>query len=234
MTLILVPGFWLAAESWRDVSHHLSTNLPEGRVDHTALTLPGLEHDARDVDAIRLIDHIAAVHAAIDAAGKDVVVVGHSGAGPICHAAASRAVGKVRRVVHIDTWPLGPGFSINAEMAGTGDVIGLPDWSDFEPEDLVDMTDPMRDRLRREARPQPAAIARDAFPEMDSNRFSIPTTIICCEFTSQQLGRWIESEPDRFGEVRRLMDVSYVDLPTGHWPQFTKPAELARLLAASS
>jgi len=27
--------------------------------------------------------------------------------------------------------------------------------------------------------------------------------------------------------------VSYVDLPTGHWPQFTKPDELGRAILAS-
>ena len=34
-------------------------------------------------------------------------------------------------------------------------------------------------------------------------------------------------------ELGRVRDVDYVDLPTGHWPQFTKPAELgAAILAA--
>ena len=194
-----------------------------------ALTLPGLERDARDASAIRLTDHITAVESVITA-DDDVVLVGHSGAGPICHAAAARAVEKVRRVVHVDTWPLPAGVAINSDLAGHTNVIEFPDWSEFEPEDLVDMSDPMRERLRRESRPQPAAIARDPFPTMDERRFSIPTTIICSEFTSQQLIRWIEVEPERFAELRRLSDVTYIDLPTGHWPQFTKPEELATAL----
>jgi pimeloyl-ACP methyl ester carboxylesterase len=34
-------------------------------------------------------------------------------------------------------------------------------------------------------------------------------------------------------EFGRVRDVEYVDLPTGHWPQLTKPAELgAAILAA--
>ena len=28
----------------------------------------------------------------------------------------------------------------------------------------------------------------------------------------------------------QLGDVEYVDLPTGHWPQFSRPADLARIL----
>ena len=30
-----------------------------------------------------------------------------------------------------------------------------------------------------------------------------------------------------------MRDVEYVDLPTGHWPQFTKPAELAQAILAA-
>jgi pimeloyl-ACP methyl ester carboxylesterase len=31
-------------------------------------------------------------------------------------------------------------------------------------------------------------------------------------------------------ELAAMRDVEYVDVPTGHWPQFTKPAELARAI----
>ena len=34
-------------------------------------------------------------------------------------------------------------------------------------------------------------------------------------------------------ELARIRDVGYVDLPTGHWPQFTKPAELGQAILAS-
>lgn len=226
MTFVLVPGFWLGAESWHDVSDRLS----KAGVKSNALTLPGLERDADDAGSVRLIEHINAVRAAIDTVDDDVVLVGHSGAGPICHAAAAQAARRVRRIVHVDTWPLPPGFSINPELAGDADVIELPDWSAFEPEDLVDMTTQIRERLQRESRPQPAAVARDQFPAMAEDRFSTPTTIVCCEFTSEQLRKWTTSEPQRFDELRRMRDVTYIDLPTGHWPQFTKPGELVAAL----
>jgi pimeloyl-ACP methyl ester carboxylesterase len=32
-------------------------------------------------------------------------------------------------------------------------------------------------------------------------------------------------------ELARIRDVEYVDLPTGHWPQFTRPADLAAAIA---
>ena len=30
------------------------------------------------------------------------------------------------------------------------------------------------------------------------------------------------------------LDAGYVDLPTGHWPQFTKPGELGQAILASA
>jgi hypothetical protein len=34
-------------------------------------------------------------------------------------------------------------------------------------------------------------------------------------------------------ELARIRDVEYLDLPTGHWPQFTKPAELGEAILAA-
>lgn len=228
MQFILVPGFWLGAESWSDVSSHLAAS----GVDHRALTLPGLERSATNAASIRLVDHIAAVRAAIDEAKDEVVLVGHSGAGPICHAAAAERADKVVRVVHVDTWPLGPGLAVNSEMAADLEVIPLPDWGAFEPEDLVDMNEVLRKRLVDEARPQPAAVARDTFPAMSDSRFGIPTTIICCEFSVAQIRAWSSSGEERLAELGRLKGATFVELPTGHWPQFSRPRELAAALVS--
>jgi len=37
----------------------------------------------------------------------------------------------------------------------------------------------------------------------------------------------VETEPADLGSVR---DVHFVDLPTGHWPMFSRPADLAAVL----
>jgi pimeloyl-ACP methyl ester carboxylesterase len=34
-------------------------------------------------------------------------------------------------------------------------------------------------------------------------------------------------------ELAKIRDVTFVDLPTGHWPMFTKPAELREALVAA-
>ena len=48
--------------------------------------------------------------------------------------------------------------------------------------------------------------------------------------SSAQLRGWIGVQLDRghlcVAELAVMRDVDYIDLPTGHWPQFTKPAQL--------
>ena len=34
-------------------------------------------------------------------------------------------------------------------------------------------------------------------------------------------------------ELAKVRDVAYIDLPTGHWPQFTRPKELGQAVIAS-
>jgi hypothetical protein len=34
-------------------------------------------------------------------------------------------------------------------------------------------------------------------------------------------------------ELSRIRDVDFIDLPTGHWPQFTRPAQLGQAILAS-
>ena len=33
-------------------------------------------------------------------------------------------------------------------------------------------------------------------------------------------------------ELAKVRDVGYIDLPTGHWPQFTRPEDLGQAILA--
>jgi len=35
-------------------------------------------------------------------------------------------------------------------------------------------------------------------------------------------------------ELAKIRQVDFIDLPTGHWPQFTKPRELGQAILASA
>jgi hypothetical protein len=55
---------------------------------------------------------------------------------------------------------------------------------------------------------------------------------VCPEFTPEQAKEWIGSGD--VPELAKAQRVDYVDLDSGHWPMFTRPAELARLLTTST
>ena len=232
MDIILIPGFWLDASSWDEVIPALRQ--AGHRVQ--ALTLPGMESKDADRSQITLRDHIDAVVEAIDSvdpASGQVVLVGHSGGGAIAHAAADARPGRVARVIYVDSFPMGEGGLINDELPVENGEIPLPDWSLFEKEDLVDLDDDLRAAFRERAIPTPVHVASDRQRLSDERRYDVPATVIACEFSSAQVREWVAQDHPAMRELAKIRDVGYIDLPTGHWPQFTKPAELGQAIVAS-
>ncbi|MGH3366748.1 MAG: alpha/beta fold hydrolase [Nocardioidaceae bacterium] len=231
MDIVLIPGFWLDGSSWVEVLPLLEE---AGHRTHP-LTLPGMESPTADRSEITLRDHVAAVVEAIDSLGTSdkIVLVGHSGGGAIAHAAVDARPDRVSRVVYVDSGPLGEGAVINDEFPAENGEVPLPDWSLFEEEDLVDLDDELRAAFRDRAVPTPMHVARDPQQLSDERRYDVPVTVIACEFPSAMLRDWVEQEHPYVAELARMRDVDYVDLPTGHWPQFTRPEDLGRAIVAS-
>ena len=116
------------------------------------------------------------------------------------------------------------GFSVD------GGDLPMPDWSQFDDADLTDLDDAARARFRERAIPSPASLATDPIRLKDERRYDVPVTVVCPEFTSDTLRTWIEQDMEPVREFGKLRSLEYVDLPTGHWPQFTRPDDLARIL----
>jgi len=229
MDIILVPGFWLDASSWKEVTPPL---VAAGHQVHP-LTLPGLESADAPRAGIGLRTHIDAVVAKIDTFDAPVVLVGHSGGGAIIHGAVDARPGQVVRAIYVDSGPLADGGVINDELPDDGDEVPLPPWELFEDEDLTDLDEELRAAFRARAIPQPKGVAQDQQRLHDERRYDVPATVIACEFPSSMLIEMIAGGHPYVAELGRVRDVDYVDLPTGHWPQFTRPAELgAAILAA--
>jgi pimeloyl-ACP methyl ester carboxylesterase len=168
----------------------------------------------------------------VDSLDGDVVLVGHSGGGGIAHAAVDARPERVRRVVYVDSWPSGRGESINTGLPVDNGELPLPDWSLFDDEDLVDLDEPRRAAFRERAIPTPARVAHDPMQLSDERRYEVPVTVIACEFPSSQLREWMAAG-EGLQELAKIRDVTYIDLPTGHWPQFTRPEELGRAILTS-
>lgn len=232
MNIILVPGFWLDASSWSEVTPALAA---AGHALHP-LTLPGLESLDAPRAGIGLRDHIDAVVRVVDAldpAEGPVVLVGHSGGGAIIHGAVDARPDRVARAIYVDSGPLAEGGVINDALPVVGDDVPLPAWDVFDDADLTDLDDALREAFRARAIPEPRAVASDKQVLYDERRYDVPATVIACEFPSSMLLDWVASGHPYVSELARIRDVDYVDLPTGHWPQFTKPVELGEALLAA-
>ena len=232
MEIVLIPGLWLDGSSWDEVVPALEQ---AGHRPH-ALTLPGMESRDADRSGITLRDHVDAVVEVIDSfdpADGKVVLVGHSGGGAIAHAAVDARPDRVARVIYVDSVPLGDGGVINDELPADNGEVPLPDWSLFEEEDLVDLDDGLRAAFRERAIPSPVHVTSDRQQLSDERRYDVPVTVIACEFSSAMLRRWMEQGQPYVRELAKVRDVEYIDLPTGHWPQFTRPEELGRAILAS-
>ncbi len=228
MDIILIPGLWLDGSSWDEVVPALER---AGHRTH-ALTLPGMESKDADRSEITLRDHVDAVVAAIDACGSDaqVVLVGHSAGCGIAHAAVDARPDRVARAVYIGGFPTGDGLALVDGFPVENGEVPLPDWSAFEEEELVDLDDEGRRAFRERAIPSPAHVTSDPQQLCNERRYDVPVTVISTEFTSAMLREWIEQGLAPVREYAKIRDVTYVDLPTGHWPQFTRPEELARAI----
>lgn len=226
MDVILVPGFWLRGDSWDAVVPPIKA---AGHRTHP-VTRPGLGH-GDDPSAVSLADQVAAIVAEIDRHSEPVVLVGHSGAGPIVYGAADQRIDRVARIVYVDTWPLPEGMANNDELPVVDGAVPLPDWSVFDDADVRDLDEGLRARMRADAAPEPAGTARDGQQLRDERRRGIPTTLIATSRTEAEYREWLESP--FFSELRALEDVTWVELPTGHWPQFTRPRELGEAIAAA-
>jgi pimeloyl-ACP methyl ester carboxylesterase len=220
--IVLVGGLWLDASTWDDVRAALT-----GRDrDSVAVHLPG----QGDGDtAATLADQVAAVVAAVDAAPGRSIVVGHSAACSLAWLAADARPDRVARVVLIGGWPAGDGDTYADFFPITDGVMPFPGWAAFEGPDAADLDDVARRAMAAAAIAVPRAVAQGIVHLSDDRRYDIPVVLICPEFTPEQAREMIAA--GAMPELGKVKHLDLVDIDSGHWPQRTRPAELARLLA---
>ena len=225
--VVLVPGFWLGAWAWDAVVPPLR----EGGHDVLALTLPGLDPDA-DPAAVTLEDQAEAIVAALDRAADRRVLVVHSGAAVPGTLVLDRHPELVDHVVFVDTAPVRDGYAMKADLEG--DTLPLSAVWDDEMGDgsMRDLTDAQLDVFRQRAVPQPAATVREPVSLTNPARLAVPATVVCTAFPSEEYRSYAEQGAPFLAGLLDQADVTYVDLPTGHWPMWSRPRELADAIGA--
>jgi pimeloyl-ACP methyl ester carboxylesterase len=87
------------------------------------------------------------------------------------------------------------------------------------------------DRFRARAVPQPGAVMREPVRLANDARRDVPSTIIACSFPSEVMMQMAHQGHPMMAEVATLRDLELVDLPTGHWPMWSRPVDLAAAIA---
>lgn len=222
--IILVPGFWLGAWAWDEVAGLLRG----GGHDVTALTLPGLESLETDRSAITFADHVDAICAALEASEAPVVLAVHSASGYSGYAASDRLPERIAAMVYVDTAP-----GIAPLDAGFADAEKPMVWSEIEAEENLDgLSEEQKETFRRRALPVPGGVVRGSVPLTNEARRDIPSTLICTGYTAEQYKSYAAEHPEWsfLAGLPELRDVTYVDLPTSHWPMWSRPRELAAII----
>jgi pimeloyl-ACP methyl ester carboxylesterase len=223
MDIVLIAGLWLDGSAWDDV-------LPElEKLGHRGIpvTLPGQGDGATSAT---YDDQAAAVLAAVDTAEGAPLVVGHSAASTLAWVAADRRPGDITGVALIGGFPT-TGESAYADFfEPDGDGVPFPGWEPFAGPDSDDMSPELKAEVAAGAHPVPVGVTKGVVHWTDERRHGVPLALVCPEFTPAQAQEWIDS-----GDVPELADATaleLVDIESGHWPMFTQPRELARVLAA--
>ncbi|MHC2998976.1 alpha/beta fold hydrolase [Microbacterium sp. HJ5] len=225
-TFVLVPGYWLGGWAWDAVAERLRD---DGFVAD-AITLPGLDdHSPSETTEITLDDHVAAVVAAVHRADGRVVLVGHSGAGAVVSGAVDQAHEVIDDLVFVDSGPVADGVAQAPDLPSSVRAITLPPWPELEEQgsSLDGLDADALGRFRERAVPHPAAVARQPLALSDTARRAVPVTVVCASYSAQQIREMSEAGHPWFEELAQYESVRLVDLPTGHWPMWSRPQELA-------
>lgn len=247
---ILVPGLFTGAHVWEETAAHL---VSAGAGVHT-VSLTGLGGSRGGAaDTIDLETHIEDVLAVIDsvAAGTrhqdGIVLVAHGyGTYPVLGAADRRAE-RIGRIVCLDTGPGQDGVpalatvpdpALREDLAGRAGAEGSG--ADLAPPardawqrwgSTAGIPEAALDRLTALASPQPLATLLQPL-RLTGAAGALPVTGVLCDANGSSIAM-VQQRVD-FGDPALLPlagpQVSFFELPTGHWPMLSLPAELAGVL----
>ena len=222
---VLVPGAWLGAWAWDDVALELRS---AGQGAHP-LTLSGLA-DKQGVPADQQT-HVQDIVDEIERRDlRNVVLVGHSYSGIPVGQAGERIGDRLSRLVFVDSnvpidgesfasgWYEGPA-ALEASIAENGGFWQPLNATDYDGQGL---TDEQIARIVAGSTPHPGATLTEP-AVMEHSIGELPATYIKCLLDS----------PEPSATVAKLLSSErwrLMTMDTGHWPMFSQPRQLARIL----
>jgi pimeloyl-ACP methyl ester carboxylesterase len=239
---VLVPGFWLGGWAWKDVAkllrekgHEVFPVTLTGLGERVHLANQETNLDTHVADVINLIKYNEL---------EDVYLAGHSYGGLVITQIADQIPEKLAKLIYVDSAPLPDGaalinfyqpaqravFEKSVAEQGDGWLLPLPPKnSPLLAESLKDMDDEAWTRFEKLATPQPFNVALQKLDLKNPQRKDLPKFAILSSFTTAQVKELIASDAPIFQELADPK-FEFAELPTGHYPMFSRPIELAGLL----
>lgn len=229
-TVLLIAGHWLGAWAWDEVLARLDAEKT------IAITLPGLDAADPHRAQVTLEDQAAAIREVIARHGdRPVILVAHSGANGPVSLVLDRYPELVARMVWVDSGPLSDGVAFDPDLPEGQDELPLPSFDVLGVQaSLEGLSADVLDRFRSRAVPEPAPVVRERVELVNEARRDVGTTAVCCSISSAQLMELARAGHPMFAEMATLRDLELIDLPTGHWPMWSRPADLAGVIRAEA
>src|SRR5918997_1488142 len=174
----------------------------------------------------------------------DVVLLGHSYAGLVVTGVADRVPDRISQLVYLDTGPIPNGTALietfptearrhiesQVEELGDGWRFPVPPREELANMASLEGVDDYHLRLLySRATPQPFGTYTQPLRLENPVREDLPKLGILCSFSLDQVQEMIASDNPLFCALAGP-NWRFVELPTGHWPMFSRPEDLARLL----
>jgi pimeloyl-ACP methyl ester carboxylesterase len=243
---VLVPGFWLGGWAWarvtkilREKGHEVFPVSLTGLGERVHLGTAETNLDTHVADVVNLIKYNEL---------DNVYLAGHSYAGVVITQAADQIPEKIAKLIYVDCAPLPDGaalvdfysperlekFEKTIAENGEGWKLPLPSREDFDDgKNLIDLTEADLALIEKMATPQPFNGARQRTSLKNPRRRDLPKLAVWCEDTSEEIREFLKDAPPLFSELKDE-NFEFVDLPTGHYPMFSRARELADLLVKAS
>jgi pimeloyl-ACP methyl ester carboxylesterase len=227
---VLVPGAWLGAWAWDQVVPVLR----EASHGVRSLTLSGLA-EKQGVPAGQQT-HVQDIVEEIESHNlRDVVLVGHSYSGIPVGQAAERIGDRLDHVIFVDS-----NVPIDGESFASGWYEGAAAleasieenggfWMPLDPTDYAGqgLTEEEIARIVKGSTPHPGATLTEP-AVMERSIGELPATYVKC----------LLDAPEPSDSVAKLLATSerwqLVTMNTGHWPMFSQPRELAKILLGTA
>jgi pimeloyl-ACP methyl ester carboxylesterase len=199
------------------------------------LASPEVDLDTHITDVVNLIE-FEDLH--------NAVLLRHSYAGLVVAGAADLLPERISELVYLDTEPFSSGLAYietfppaarqytesQVEELGRGWRLPMPPWDELAQQaSLEGLDDDQLGLLRSRVTPQPFGTYTQPLQLENPAREGLPKLGSLCSFSLAQVQEMIGND----NPLSRGFSGPYwqfVELPTGHWPMFSRPRDLAEML----